>query len=227
MSKVGGLKVKLLHKRDFGFKSYAQKLQGGVIMQHTILIVDDEPTITAVLRDALSREPYAILSAGCAEEALPILERKEVDVVISDEKMPGMSGTEFLAVVRKKYPDSIRMILTGHASLESAVRAINEGEIYRFFTKPCNVLDIALTVRKALQRRDLRKESQRLLSLQEHQFAMTKNLERLYPGITQVNRDAKGEILIDDSVDKRKWDTLIREMGQAVRYRRSPVAGRA
>jgi len=196
-------------------------------MQHTILIVDDEPTITAVLRDALSREPYVILSACCAEEALPILDRKEVDVVISDEKMPGMSGTEFLAVVRKKYPDSIRIILTGHASLESAVRAINEGEIYRFFTKPCNVLDVALTVRKALQGRDLRKESQRLLRLQEHQFAMIKNLERQYPGITHVNRDAKGEILIDDSVDKRKWDTLIREMSQAVRYRRSSVAGRA
>jgi len=195
-------------------------------MQHTILIVDDEPTITAVLRDALSREPYVILSAGCAEEALPILDRKEVDVVISDEKMPGMSGTEFLAVVRKKYPDSIRIILTGHASLESAVRAINEGEIYRFFTKPCNVLDIVLTVRKALQRCDFRKESQRLLRLQEHQFAMIKNLERQYPGITQVNRDAKGEILIDDSVDKRKWNTLITEMSRAVRYRRSPVAGR-
>ena len=213
--------------RDFGFKRYAQKQQGGVIMQHTILIVDDEPTVTAVLRDALSREPFVILSAGCAEEALPILERKEVDVVISDEKMPGMSGTEFLAVVRKKYPDSIRMILTGHASLESAVRAINEGEIYRFFTKPCNVLDVALSVRKALQQRDLRKESQRLLRLQEHQFAMVKSLERQYPGITQVNRDAKGEILIDDSVDKRKWDTLIREMGQAVRCRRSPLAERA
>ena len=196
-------------------------------MQHTILIIDDEPTVRAVLRDALSREPYVILSAGCAEEALPILERKEVDVVISDEKMPGMSGTEFLAVVRKKYPDSIRMILTGHASLESAVRAINEGEIYRFFTKPCNVLDVALSVRKALQQRDLTKESQRLLRLQEHQFAIFKNLERQYPGITRVNRDAKGEILIDDSVDKRKWDTLIREMGQAVRYRRSPLAERA
>jgi DNA-binding NtrC family response regulator len=196
-------------------------------MQHTILIVDDEPTITAVLREAFSREPYIILSAGCAEEALPILDRKDVDVVISDEKMPGMSGTEFLALVRKKYPDSIRMILTGHASLESAVRAINEGEIYRFFTKPCNVLDIALTVRKALQQRDLRKESQHLLGLQKHQFAMIQKLERQYPGITKVNKDSKGEVLIDDSVDKRKWDTLIEEIGEAVRYRRSPVAGRA
>ena len=56
---------------------------------------------------------------------------------------------------------------------------------------------------------------------------MIKNLERQYPGITKVNRDAKGEILIDDSVDKRKWDTLIEEIGEAVRYRHSPVAERA
>ena len=196
-------------------------------MQHTILIVDDEPTITAVLRDAFSREPYVILSAGCAEEALPILDRKEVDVVISDEKMPGMSGTEFLAVVRKKYPDSIRMILTGHASLEAAVRAINEGEIYRFFSKPCNVLDIALSVRQALQRRDLRKENQHLLGLQKQQFAMIEKLERQYPGITKVNKDSKGEVLIDDSVDKRKWDTLIQEIGEAVKYRHYRVAERA
>ena len=196
-------------------------------MQHTILIVDDEPTVTAVLRDAFSREPYRILSAGSAEDALPILDREEMDVVISDEKMPGMSGTEFLAVVRKKYPDSIRMILTGHASLESAVRAINEGEIYRFFTKPCNVLDIALTVRQALQKRELRRENQHLLSLQQQHSAMIEKLERKYPGITKVSRDPKGEVLIDDSVDKRKWDTLIEEIGEAVRDHHSTVAGRA
>ena len=196
-------------------------------MQHTILIVDDEPTVTAVLRDAFSREPYRILSAGSAEDALPILDREEMDVVISDEKMPGMSGTEFLAVVRKKYPDSIRMILTGHASLESAVRAINEGEIYRFFTKPCNVLDIALTVRQALQKRELRRENQHLLSLQQQHSAMIEKLERKYPGITKVSRDSKGEVLIDDSVDKRRWHTLIEEIGEAVRHHQSTVAGRA
>jgi two-component system probable response regulator PhcQ len=204
-----------------------RNIKGGVVMRHTILIVDDEPTIKAVLRDAFSREPYLILSAGCAEEALPMLDREEVDVVISDEKMPGMSGTEFLAIVRKRYPDSIRMILTGHASLESAMRAINEGEIYRFFTKPCNVLDIALTVRQALQKRDLRKENQRLLNLEQQQSAMIKKLEIEYPGITKVSRDSKGEVLIDDSVDQRKWDTLIEEIGEAVRDHHALVARRA
>jgi len=96
-------------------------------MEHKVLIVDDEPTITDLLKDALANEPYDILSAASAEEALPILDREQVDVVISDEKMPGMSGSEFLAIVRQEYPDTVRMILTGHGSLESAIRAINEG----------------------------------------------------------------------------------------------------
>ncbi len=81
-------------------------------MQYTILIVDDELTITEILTEALSREPYVILSAGSAEDALRLLAQRQVDVIISDEKMPGMSGSEFLAVVRKKYPDTVRMIRT-------------------------------------------------------------------------------------------------------------------
>ncbi len=122
-------------------------------MQHNVLIVDDEPTITNLLKDVFSSEPYGILSADSAEEALTLLDREDVDVVISDEKMPGMSGTEFLTVVRQKYPDTIRMILSGNASFESAIQAINEGEIYRFFTKPCNVFDLAITIREALKKK--------------------------------------------------------------------------
>ena len=167
-------------------------------MQHKILIVDDEPAITDLLKDVLSLEPYGILIAASAEEALPILDREQVDVVISDEIMPGMSGSEFLAAVRQKYPDTIRMILTGHASLESAIRAINEGEIYRFFTKPCNVFDLAITVRQALQNRDLMKQNQRLLSRVKQQSSYIQSLEKQYPGITKVKRNAAGAIIIED-----------------------------
>ncbi len=167
-------------------------------MQHKVLIVDDEPIITGLLKDALSIEPYDILSAASAEEALPILAREHVDVVISDEKMPGMSGSEFLAVVRQKYPDTIRMILTGHASLESAIRAINEGEIYRFFTKPCNVIDLAMTIRHALEQKDLTQENQRLLKLVKRQSDVIEDIEKQYPGITEVKRDTRGAIILDE-----------------------------
>lgn len=190
-------------------------------MQYTILIVDDEPFITEILAEALSREPYVILTAGSAEDALRLLDQRQVDVIISDEKMPGMSGSEFLAVVRKKYPDTIRMILTGHGSLESAMRAINEGQIYRFFTKPCNVLDLAMTIRKAIQQNDLKKEIQRLLSIEKRQSAFIKTLEKQYPGITKVNRDSRGEIIIDDAIDHRRWDTLIEEINSAVKSRQA------
>ncbi len=170
-------------------------------MHHKVLIVDDEPIITGLLKDALSNEPYDILSAASAEEALPILAREQVDVVISDEIMPGMSGSEFLTVVRQKYPDTIRMILTGHASLESAIRAINEGEIYRFFTKPCNVFDLAITIYQAIKYNDLLKESKRLLQKVKRQSTLIKALEEQHPGITKVKRDANGGIIIDDETD--------------------------
>ena len=181
-------------------------------MKHKVLVVDDEPTITQLLKDALSRGPDIILSAASAEEALGILARDQVDVVISDEIMPGMSGSEFLAVVRKKYPDTIRMILTGHASLESAIRAINEGEIYRFFTKPCNIFDLAVTVRHALQQKDLMKESQRLLKMVKRQSMVIEDLEKHYPGITKVKKDAHGEVIIADDGDDGKWDNLMEQI---------------
>ena len=196
-------------------------------MEHTILIVDDEPFITEILTEALSREPYVILTAGSAEDALGLLAQMQVDVIISDEKMPGMSGSEFLAVVRKKYPDTIRMILTGHGSLESAMRAINEGQIYRFFTKPCNVLDLAMTIRKAIQQNDLKKAIQRLLSAEKRQSVFIKTLEKQYPGITKVNRDSRGEIIIDDAIDNGRWDTLIEEINRAVKGRQAILGSRA
>lgn len=186
-------------------------------MQHKVLIVDDEPIITNLLKDALSREPYGILSASSAEEALPILDREKLDVVISDEKMPGMSGSEFLAVVRQKYPDTIRMILTGHASLESAIRAINEGEVYRFFTKPCNVFDLAMTIRQAIKLNDLMKESRRLLKIVKRQSLLIESLERQCPGITKIKRDAEGDIVIDDEIGNGECDALIEEIDTMVK----------
>jgi len=167
-------------------------------MQYTILVVDDEPPIRDLLRDALSREPYDVLCAGSAKEALAILAKEPVDVVISDEKMPGMSGSEFLAMARQQYPHTIRMILTGHASLETAIRAINEGEIYRFFTKPCNMVDLIVTIRQALRQKELMAENQRLLNIVKQQAFSLSDLERRHPGITKVKRDPGGAVIIDD-----------------------------
>ena len=122
-------------------------------MSHKVLFVDDEPKVTRAIKHTLRKENYEILSAVSAQEALGILERESVDVVVSDEQMPGMSGSELLARVCREYPDTVRIILTGQASLEAAVRAINEGEIYRFLEKPCDAEELATAIRQALQQR--------------------------------------------------------------------------
>ena len=167
-------------------------------MQHSVLVVDDEPAIRDMLTQALSSEPYEVLCADSAEEALDIIAQEPVDVVLSDEKMPGMSGTEFLAIVRRQYPDTIRMILTGHASLESAIHAINEGEIYRFFTKPCNMVDLMVTIRQALQHKDLMAENQRLLNIVRQQSSSLEALEKQHPAITKVKKNQNGTVIIDE-----------------------------
>ena len=183
-------------------------------MPHKVLIVDDEPVITDMLKDVLSTEPYEILSSSSGEEALETLAKENVDVVISDEKMPGMTGSEFLAVVRKEFPDTIRMILTGHASLEAAIRSINEGKIYRFFTKPCNVFDLAVTIRQALQQKELMKKSRGLLRMVQRQSAFIESLESRYPGITKVRKDARGDVIMEDEKNDRSLDKLMDEIGQ-------------
>lgn len=101
-----------------------------------ILIVDDEPAILSSLRRVLRNDGYEIFTAQSAGEGFEILAKHEVQVVLSDQRMPVMNGTEFLSRVRKIYPDTVRMVLSGYADLESISGAVNLGAIYKFLTKP-------------------------------------------------------------------------------------------
>src|SRR4030042_375317 len=103
---------------------------------HTVLLVDDEANVLRSLERTLRNEEYAILTAGSAAEALDILETMPVDLIISDLGMPGMNGFELLKTVKGKYPAVARIILTGQSDTPTVLRAINEGEVFRFFTKP-------------------------------------------------------------------------------------------
>jgi DNA-binding NtrC family response regulator len=183
-------------------------------MQHKVLFVDDEPNVTKALKRALRGEHYDILTADSADEALEILARESVDVVVSDENMPGMTGSEFLAIVCDKYPDSIRIILTGQGSLEVAMQAINNAQIYRFFTKPWNDVDLAITIRQALQQKDLVQESQRLLKMARHQSTILQELEKEHPGLTSVEKDGSGRILMED--EDCDFDALLEQINKEV-----------
>jgi DNA-binding NarL/FixJ family response regulator len=115
-----------------------------------VLFVDDDPDALESVTMALRKEPYEIVRARSAEEALAILGRTPIDAVVSDEQMPGMKGAEFLAVVRWKHPEVTRILLTGRATLEAALRAINEGQIYRLLEKPFRADELAIVIREAL-----------------------------------------------------------------------------
>lgn len=116
-----------------------------------VLLVDDEPNALHALTRALRQQPYRINTARSAEEAMEILKAHRVDLVVSDENMPGTCGTRFLSWVADNFPEVTRIILTGLPTVPSALRAINEGGVYRYFTKPCDVVELALAIRHGLE----------------------------------------------------------------------------
>ena len=185
----------------------------------TVLLVDDEPNVTDALKRALRREPYEILTAISGAAALELLERHHVDVVISDEQMPGMSGSVFLSAVRKQFPHTIRMILSGQASLEAAVRAINEGEVYRFFLKPCNPVDLAFTVQQALANKRLEEQSRRLLREYQKQASTLARLEHHSQEIMNLDTDEQGAVVVDESDAECDVNELLAQMEKAMSAR--------
>ncbi len=135
----------------------------------TLLFVDDEPNILSSLRRLFRASGYRVLTAESGALGLEILEREAVDLVISDMRMPEMDGARFLAQVRSRWPDTVRVLLTGYSDIASIQDAINGGEIYRYVTKPWEDRDIVLLVRDGLARRQLELDKRRLEALTARQ----------------------------------------------------------
>lgn len=163
----------------------------------TILFVDDDPLVLDAILRSLHKEPYELLRADSAEKALDILAQRRVDVIVADEQMPGMLGSELLALAAKDYPETMRIILTGHANVEAAVRSINEGQIYRFLIKPAHTAELVISIRQALEHKELVDMSRKLLKENRAQSALIQNLEKENPGITKLNTDSSGTLLLD------------------------------
>jgi DNA-binding NtrC family response regulator len=120
-------------------------------MTHTVLLVDDDENLLHGLTRALRRQPYRIFTARSGNEAQWVLKTQPVDVIVCDEQMPGMSGSDLLGWAAAQFPDVVRIVLTGHASVDVAIKAINDGAVYRFFTKPCNEFELAIAIREAIE----------------------------------------------------------------------------
>lgn len=133
------------------------------MMERTLLLVDDEEDITAALARLLRGDGYNILRAHSAAEGFSLLAQHTVGVIVSDQRMPEMTGVEFLSQVREQYPKTIRMVLTGYADLPSVTDAINRGAVYKFLNKPWDNAALCATVNDAFRHYELVLEEERLL----------------------------------------------------------------
>ncbi|MBW2230994.1 MAG: response regulator [Deltaproteobacteria bacterium] len=151
------------------------------MQDHTVLFVDDEVNILKAIQRLLRHEPMNVVTASRPQEALELLDRTEAQVVVSDQRMPEMSGVDLLANIRERHSDMVRMMLTGYTEMNIAVEAINRGEIYRLITKPWNDDELKATLRQAFDHHDLKREIKRLNHVtREQNFKlqdMNKNLE--------------------------------------------------
>ncbi len=160
-----------------------------------VLICDDDPEALATVRRVLLAGGFPVLATTRPEEALAILAREDVRVLLSDVHMPEMDGNRLIAEARRIRPYAARMLLTGHADLTVAVRGINEGEVFRFMTKPWDPAALLRMVGDALAHsRDLELAVDSWRAAAERKRA-TSELEALHPGISHVDRDADGYYL--------------------------------
>lgn len=144
----------------------------------TILFVDDENNILSSLKRLFRPKGYKIFVASSGAEGLGILESQKVDVVVSDMRMPEMDGAQFLEQVSKKWPNTIRILLTGYADINATIDSINKGNIYRYISKPWQDNDITLTIENALEHKFLQEERDRLLELTNNQNKQLKLLNK-------------------------------------------------
>ena len=131
-------------------------------MERTILLVDDEEHVGAALARLLRRDGYTILRASSGQQGLELLAKNQVGVIISDQRMPGMTGTEFLTKVREQFPETVRIVLSGYTELNSVTDAINRGAVYKFLTKPWENDLLRANVEEAFQRYEMKRENARL-----------------------------------------------------------------
>jgi len=135
-------------------------MREGDTRKPVVLLVDDEPQVLEGLRNGLRKAPFELLWAASGQEALEILAARIVDVIVADEQMPGMRGSLLLAHVRERRPSVLRILLTGKASVSSALDAIYDGWVYRYLRKPFHPVELASVIHNGLLLQSLQTEEE-------------------------------------------------------------------
>jgi diguanylate cyclase (GGDEF)-like protein len=129
----------------------------------SVLIVDDEPYILPILVGLISHD-FEVLTASSADEAQQVLERRSIDIILSDQRMPKRTGIQLLEWVREHSPETVRILMTGFAELEDAVDAINKGHVYHYLMKPCRTEEFLQVLRNAAEKLRLERDRERLVT---------------------------------------------------------------
>lgn len=167
-------------------------------MNKKVLLVDDEVNVTDGLKRNLRKEPLDIFTASSGRQALAILAEQSIDIVVSDERMPEMSGAEFVSRVHEQYPATVRIMLSGQADLQAVVKAVNDGQIYRFLFKPCKPEELIATINQALKHKELLDRSAWLLREYKKQAKVIERFEAGDGRIDHVDRDEDGAVMLMD-----------------------------
>src|SRR5262249_3300349 len=193
----------------------------------TNLFVDDEVNILKALRRLTRHEPWTVLCASRGVEALEALDKSPAQVVVSDQRMPEMSGVDLVQAVRDRHPDVVRMMLTGYTEMNVAVDAINRGEIYRLITKPWNDEELKATIRQAFDHYDLKREIKRLNQVtREQNFKlqdMNRNLEGKVRERTKQLAEKHQELRTAYVQTIRAWAEAVAAKGASTRGQRERV----
>jgi DNA-binding NtrC family response regulator len=166
---------------------------GGALRQATVLVVDDEASVREALKSVLHAAGYQVLAAESGDEALRLLEGAAVEVVISDQRMAGMSGVDLLKLVRVRHPRVVRIMLSGDKDPDLPVRSINESEVYRFLRKPWANADLRTVVSLALDVARLQQEKRHLITLLRKQLASPDDPADIEAEILKLAEEEIGE----------------------------------
>jgi two-component system NtrC family sensor kinase len=198
----------------------------------SILCVDDEPFVLSALKRVMRREGYTVLTAASAPDGLALMEGEEVELVLSDQRMPEMTGIEFLQQVKARFPDTVRVILSGYVDVGVMVDAINQGEIYRFLTKPWNDDELRAAVRQCLEHHAIVRQNRELLAqIQEQNETLREMNRRLEETVEErtrsllLARDVVGRI--PTPVIEVNGDGTVGLANRAARAVTPPLAGTA
>jgi len=154
-----------------------------------VLFLDDEKSILSSLRRLFINEPYGVITTSDYKEALDLIGKENIKVVLSDHRMPEIKGTEFLHKVKDMYPHTIRILFTGFAEFSAAEDAINVGEVFRFISKPWDSAELKMIVGQAIHQFDIVKENKELMELTRNKNRELEILNKKLKGMYEVQKE--------------------------------------